>query len=49
MMHAFFQFVNIFDRGNEAVETVGHDIRAALARSDSTHHTQAAPAPTPAS
>jgi acetyl esterase len=47
MMHAFFQFVNIFERGNEAVEAVGHDIRAVLTRSDSTDHTRAAPAPTP--
>jgi acetyl esterase len=32
MMHVFFQFVNVFERGNEAVEQVGHDIRAAIAR-----------------
>jgi acetyl esterase len=31
MPHVFFSFVNIFDRGNEAVEQVGHYIRAAVA------------------
>jgi acetyl esterase len=30
MLHAFFQFVNVFERGDEAVEQVGRDIRAAL-------------------
>jgi acetyl esterase len=30
MVHAFFSLVNIFDRGNEAVDGVGADIRAAL-------------------
>ena len=30
MMHVFFQFVNIFERGNEAVEQVGRDIQTAL-------------------
>jgi acetyl esterase len=33
MIHAFFSLVNIFDRGNQAVEQVGADIRAALAGS----------------
>jgi hypothetical protein len=28
---AFFSFVNVFERGNQAVERVGKDIRAALA------------------
>jgi acetyl esterase len=32
MMHVFFQFVNIFERGNEAVEQVGRDIQTALSR-----------------
>jgi hypothetical protein len=31
MMHVFFQFVNVFERGDEAVEQVGQDIRAAVA------------------
>ncbi len=31
MLHAFFSFVNIFDRGNEAVQQVGTDVRAAVA------------------
>jgi acetyl esterase len=31
MMHVFFQFVNILERGNEAVEQVGRDIRATVA------------------
>jgi acetyl esterase len=31
MMHVFFQLVNIFERGNEAVEQVGQDIRAKVA------------------
>jgi acetyl esterase len=30
MMHVFFQFVNVFERGNEAVERVGEEIRAAV-------------------
>jgi acetyl esterase len=30
MMHVFFQFVNVFERGNEAVERVGQEIRAAV-------------------
>jgi len=33
MLHAFFSFVNIFETGNEAVEKVGRDIRAAVAAS----------------
>jgi len=28
MTHAFFTFVNVFDRGNEAVAQVAADIRA---------------------
>jgi acetyl esterase len=32
MMHVFFQFVNTFERGNEAVEQVGRDIQTALSR-----------------
>jgi acetyl esterase len=28
--HAFFSFVNVFERGNEAIERVGQDIRAAM-------------------
>jgi acetyl esterase len=31
MMHVFFQFVNVFERGTEAVEQVGSDVRNALA------------------
>jgi hypothetical protein len=27
----FFQFVNVFERGDEAVAQVGRDVRAALA------------------
>jgi acetyl esterase len=30
MLHAFFQFVNVFERGDEAVEQVGRDVLAAL-------------------
>jgi acetyl esterase len=30
MMHVFFQFVNVFERGNQAVEQVGQDIQAVL-------------------
>jgi acetyl esterase len=30
MLHAFFQFVNVFERGDEAVDQVGRDIRAVL-------------------
>jgi acetyl esterase len=37
VVHAFFAFVNMLTRGNEAVAQVGADIRAAVAR-------QAAPA-----
>jgi acetyl esterase/lipase len=32
MTHAFFSFVNVFERGNEAVLQVAHDIRVALAQ-----------------
>lgn len=32
VVHAFFSFVNLLDRGNEAVAQVGADIRAAVAR-----------------
>jgi acetyl esterase len=28
--HAFFSFVNVFERGNQAVERVGQEIRAVL-------------------
>jgi acetyl esterase len=31
MLHVFFQFVNVFERGDEAVAQVGRDVRAALA------------------
>jgi acetyl esterase len=31
MLHVFFQFVNVFERGDQAVEQVGLDIRVALA------------------
>jgi acetyl esterase len=31
MPHAFFQFVNVFQRGDEAVMQVGRDVRAAVA------------------
>jgi acetyl esterase len=31
MLHAFFSFVNIFERGDEAVAQVGADIRSAVA------------------
>jgi acetyl esterase len=31
MPHAFFQFVNVFERGDEAVAQVGADVRAAVA------------------
>ncbi|MGN6868670.1 MAG: alpha/beta hydrolase [Solirubrobacteraceae bacterium] len=33
VVHAFFSFVNLLDRGNEAVAQVGADIRATVARS----------------
>jgi acetyl esterase len=32
MLHVFFQFVNVFKRGDEAVDQVGHDIRAAVSQ-----------------
>jgi len=32
MIHAFFSLVNLLERGNEAVEQVGADVRATLAR-----------------
>jgi acetyl esterase len=32
MVHAFFSLVNLLERGNEAVEQVGADIRTVLAR-----------------
>jgi hypothetical protein len=32
MPHVFFQFVNVFRRGDEAVDQVGHDIRAAISQ-----------------
>jgi acetyl esterase len=31
MLHVFFQFVNVFERGDEAVGQVGRDIRATVA------------------
>jgi acetyl esterase len=31
MLHVFFQFVNVFERGDEAVEQVGREIRAVVA------------------
>jgi acetyl esterase/lipase len=30
MMHVFFQLAIVFDRGNEAVQQVGRDIRAVV-------------------
>jgi acetyl esterase len=33
MIHAFFSLVNVLERGNEAVEQVGGEIRAVVARS----------------
>jgi acetyl esterase len=30
MLHVFFQFVNVFTRGDEAVEQVGRDVRSVL-------------------
>jgi acetyl esterase len=33
MIHAFFEFVNMFERADEAIAQVGGDIRAALAQS----------------
>jgi acetyl esterase len=33
MIHAFFSLVNLLERGNEAVEQVGSEIRAVVARS----------------
>jgi acetyl esterase len=31
MLHVFFQFVNVFERGDEAVEQVGREIRDVVA------------------
>jgi hypothetical protein len=33
MMHVFFQFVNVFERGTESVARVGSDVRAAMTTS----------------